>query len=95
MRKLPKMSKERREDLLRAFRELCNALGKECKEFNYNDITKSGQWALAYRKNCGWLIVCGLGGCGCALTRFNGYIKGTWNMMIAMEMTTMAVRGGW
>jgi hypothetical protein len=77
---------QHQEDLLAAFERLCERMGKTCRGFDADAIDDFHQWALKYRPGGGWMIVCGRGGVGCALTRYNGYIKSTWEMLIAVEM---------
>ncbi len=73
-RRLPKLNKQVRDELLDAFEQLCKKFGVKSMGFDYNAITATKQWALSYTEGLGWMIVCGLGGCGCALSRWNGYI---------------------
>ena len=87
--------KDERTTLLRAFEGVCKVLSKECLGFHVREISKENQWALKYTLGQGWMVVCGLGGVGAAMTRYNGYVKDTWSMMIALEMVSLAMRGGW
>lgn len=80
--KPPKVS---RQELLDTFDRMCKALGKSSKGFEPGKITGKDQWAMQYRKDCGWMIVCGLGGCGAALSRWNGYVQNRWDLMMLME----------
>lgn len=79
----PKVTKE---ELLDAFERLCAQMGVICRGFDRNLIDGGDQWALFHRRGYGWMVVCGLGGCGVALGRFNNYIPTRWSMLMALEM---------
>jgi len=81
--KLPKVTKKQ---LANALQRLCNAVGTTSRGFDVNAIDGGDQWALKHNPGAGWMVVCGLGGCGAALTRWNGYIRYRWNMLMALEI---------
>lgn len=92
--RVPRVKKE---ELLFAFETMCRQLGKVSKGFDAESITApcdgdkydgTDQWAMKYTKRCGWMIVCGKGGCGCALSRFNGYVQTRWNFLMLIEAVT-------
>ena len=83
MEKLPKVSKD---DLKFALERLCKAVGTTSRGFDVGAINGPDQWALHHRPGAGWMVVCGLGGCGAALSRWNGYIRYRWNVLMALEM---------
>jgi hypothetical protein len=43
---------------------------------------------MKYSKGCGWMVVSGKGGCGAALSRWNGYMQTRWNFMMMIEAVT-------
>ncbi len=82
------------DELLRAFDKMCKRLGKVSRGFEPNKITApidgdkydgTSQWAISYTTGFGYMIVCGAGGCGCALGRSGGYIKKRWNLLMLIE----------
>lgn len=86
--------------LLHAFETLCKQFGVVSRGFEPDKITApidgdlydgTTQWAMRHGPQ-GWMIVCGKGGAGCVFTRWNGYIRTRWDFLMAMEMTTHAVR---
>lgn len=83
MQKLPKVTKK---ELVDALDRLCAAVGTTSRGTNVDAIDGPSQWALAYRPGAGWMVVSGLGGCGAALSRWNGYIRYRWNVLMALEM---------
>lgn len=89
---VPEYEAQNQVDLLSAFNRFCALRGKTSHGFDVGAITAVNQWALKYVPRCGWMIVSGLGGCGAAMTRFNGYIKDTWSMLIAVEMMEKVTR---
>jgi len=69
-------------------------MGVRSKGFNPEEITApidgdkhdgTIQWAMKKTKGFGWMVVSGWKGCGCPLSRFNGYIKGRWNFLMMIE----------
>ena len=54
-----KAPKVKRESLLRIFNRICKKLNKKSHGFDFNAIDGKDQWAMKYRKGCGWMIVCG------------------------------------
>ena len=83
MQKLPKVTKEQ---LVTALDDLCRVVGTTSRGLNVDAIDGPDQWALAHRPGTGWMVVSGLGGCGAALSRWNGYIRYRWNVLMALEM---------
>ena len=90
--KTPKVSDKQ---LLHAFERLCAHFNVLSRGFSPKDITAPidgekydgiPQWAMHHLKGFGWMIICGAGGCGAVFSRYNGYIKGRWNFLMAMEM---------
>ncbi len=73
-----------REDLARAFERMCKTLGKTSRAFDVNAIDGPHQWAMMNRDGL-WMIVSGLGGCGAAVSRRNGYVQGDWNFLMLIE----------
>lgn len=61
-------------------------MGVTCRGFDPNLIDGRDQWALIHKRGYGRMVVCGLGGCGVALGRFNNYIPTRWSMLMALEM---------
>jgi len=97
MAKAPKVSDK---ELLDAFGRLCKKIGVVSRGFDVAAITApcdgakhdgTTQWAMKKTKGLGWMVVCGKGGCGCALSRWNGYIKGRWNFLMMIEAVTWAL----
>jgi len=91
---VPKVTKAA---LLQAFEILCDKLGVKSRGFDVEAITApcdgpaydgTKQWAMKYTKGCGWMIVCAKGGCGCALSRWNGYVQTRWNFLMLIEAVT-------
>ena len=80
---LPKVT---RKQLEVALQNLCRAMGTTSRGFDVDAIDGGNQWALEYTKGCGWMVVSGLGGVGAALSRWNGYIRNRWNLLMALEM---------
>ncbi len=82
--KTPKVKKA---ELLRAFERVCKLIGKKSNGFDANINLDNGrnQWAMLYRKKCGWMVVCGSGGCGAALSRWNGYLPTRWSFLMMLE----------
>lgn len=83
MQKLPKVTKD---ELVAALDRLCAAVGTTSRGLNVDAINGPNQWALSHLPGAGWMVVCGLGGCGAALSRWNGYIRYRWNVLMALEM---------
>ena len=81
--KLPKVTKE---GLVDALNRLCEAVGTTSRGLDVSAINGKDQWALKYTPGVGWMVVCGLGGCGAALSRWNGYMRYRWNVLMALEM---------
>jgi hypothetical protein len=50
------------------------------------------RWAMKYTKGCGWMVVCGTGGCGAPLSRWNGYMQTRWNFLMMIEAVDNVVR---
>lgn len=82
------------DDLLRAFDRLCEKYGVVSRGFKPEEITApidgskhdgTKQWAMKHRKNFGWMIVSGWKGCGCVVTRANGYVKNRWDFLMLIE----------
>lgn len=90
---IPKVKKSQ---LLESFNRLCEAYGVESAGFDPNKIASpfDGHWAMSYTKNLGWMIVCGMGGCGAKFTRFNGYIKNRWDFLMFIEGIFWAKKDG-
>ena len=86
---LPKVTKQ---ELEFALDRLCRAMGTTSRGFNVDAIDGMDQWALMYKPGAGWMVVSGLGGCGAALSRWNGYIRYRWNLLMALEMAESAMR---
>lgn len=86
---VPRVKKAR---LLEAFEGMCLALGKTSRGFDVAAIKGKGEWAMRYCEKCGWMVVCGLGGCGVALGRWNAYMQTRWNFMMMMEAVTETAR---
>lgn len=82
--KTPKVTKKQ---LLDAFQRLCTEMNVTCRGFDPDAINGRDQWALIHKRGCGWMVVCGLGGCGVALGRWNNYLPTRWSMLMALEMT--------
>lgn len=82
--KLPKVTKAQ---LVDALNRLCEAVGTTSRGLNVGAIDGPDQWALKHTPKFGWMVVCGLGGCGAALSRWNGYIRYRWNVLMALEMS--------
>ncbi len=82
----------KRAQLLEAFERMCLALGKTSRGFDAKAISAKDQWAMSYTPKCGWLIVCGLGGCGVPLGRWNAYVQTRWNFMMLLEAVAEGVR---
>jgi len=85
--------------LLDAFEDLCRVMGTTNRGFDYKAITApiSGaaydgteQWAMMYRDGMGWMVVGGIGGCGAALSRWNGYMRTRWDFMMMLEAVVWA-----
>jgi hypothetical protein len=72
-------------ELLGVFNHMCAVLGKQSLGFNPDLINGADQWAMKYTPKCGWMVVSGLGGCGAALSRWNGYMQTRWNFLMMME----------
>ena len=73
---------------------MCNALGVVSAGFDVDAITApidgprhdgKTRWAMKHTKRCGWMVVCGAGGCGAVLSRWNGYMQTRWNFMMMIE----------
>lgn len=88
---VPRVTKD---ELLQAFADMCRRLGKISRGFDVEAITApcdgpqyggTPQWAMKYQKRCGWMIVSGKGGCGAALSRWNGYVQTRWNFLMLIE----------
>ena len=86
---LPKVTKK---ELASALQRLCQEVGATSRGFNVEAIDGRDQWALKYTKGYGWMVVCGLGGCGAAISRWNGYIRYRWNLLMALEMAWEVAR---
>jgi hypothetical protein len=78
--------------LLQAFERMCKALGKTSRGFDVEAIDAQDQWAMKYTPKCGWMIVCGLGGCGVPLGRWNAYVQTRWNFLMLLEAVETACR---
>jgi hypothetical protein len=91
MKKVP-MPKVSKKELRVALDRLCQELGTTSRGFDVGAINGPDQWALKYTPGCGWMVVCGLGGCGAALSRWNGYIRYRWNLLMALEMAQITMR---
>jgi hypothetical protein len=90
MKKTPRVT---RAELVDALDRLCDAVGTVSRGFNVEAIDGPDQWALRYCRGYGWMVVCGLGGCGCALSRANGFVRNRWSLLMALEMArTVAVK---
>ena len=74
-----------KEKLLHAFERMCKQLGKQSRGFDVEAIDGRDQWAMRHRPECGWMVVCGLGGCGAALSRWNGYVPTRWSLLMLIE----------
>jgi hypothetical protein len=85
--KTPKVSRAK---LLDRFETMCTTLGKQSRGFDVDAINGVDQWAMR-KKAEGWMIVCGLGGCGSALTRWNGYVATRWSLLMLIEAVTNAL----
>jgi hypothetical protein len=81
--KLPRVT---RKQLTDALSRLCQLVGTTSRGLDVEAIDGPDQWALRHTPGLGWMVVCGLGGCGAALSRWNGYIRYRWNMLMALEM---------
>ena len=88
------MPKTSDEDLLRAFDRMCRRLGKVSRGFDAGAITApldgakhdgTTQWAMKHTKGFGWMIVCGSGGCGAALSGAGGYVKKRHDLLMLIE----------
>ena len=82
------------EQLLHALEVLCRQFNAVSRGFDYNAITApidgdkydgTTQWAIRHTSQ-GYMIVCGHGGCGAVMARWNGYIRTRWDFLMAMEM---------
>ena len=94
------MSKVSDQELLSAFERMCRALGKVSRGFDADAITApidgpkhdgTSQWAMKHTKGFGWMVVCGAGGCGAALSRGCGYVKKKWDFLMLIEAVTWAM----
>jgi hypothetical protein len=94
--KVPRVSKA---ELLRAFEAMCRKIGVESAGFDPKAITAPidgskhdgvTRWAISYNKRFGYMIVSGAYGCGCPLSRFNGYVKNRWDLLMLIEAVTHA-----
>jgi hypothetical protein len=90
--------KVKKRELLSAFELLCKKMGVVSKGFHPESITApidgekydgTKQWAMK-KTSFGWMVVCGKGGMGAVLSRWNGYIKGRWNFLMMIEAVTWA-----
>lgn len=84
--------------LLDAFASMCNKLGIVSRGFDVKAITApidgdkhdgTKQWAMN-KAECGWMVVCGKGGCGAALSRWNGYVRTRWDFLMLLEAVSWA-----
>ena len=82
----------KKDQLLQAFDRMCKTLGKTSRGFDKDAIDGKDQWAMKYTKDCGWIIVCGLGGCGIPLGRWNAYMQTRWNFLMMLEAVEQAVQ---
>lgn len=88
------MSRVSEQELLSAFERMCRQLGVMSRGFDADAITAPidgpkydgiEQWAMRHTEGLGWMVVCGAGGCGAALSRGNGYVKKKWNFLMLIE----------
>jgi len=86
------------EDLLKTFERMCTSLGVLSRGFHPEDITApidgarydgTKQWAIHHNQK-GWMVVCGSGGCGAALSRWNGYVRERWDFLLLLEAVEIA-----
>jgi hypothetical protein len=89
------------EQLLRTFQYLCDVMGVVSRGFDREAITApidgsaydgTSQWAMHHEIKLGWMVVCGAGGCGAALSRWNGFIMNRWDFLMMMEAVIHAIR---
>lgn len=94
--KIPKVSKK---ELLQSFERMCKVFGVVSAGFDRQAITApidgdkydgKIRWAMNYEKRFGWMVVCGAGGCGACLSRYNGYMQTRWNFLMMIEAVTNA-----
>ena len=95
------MSKVSDQELLAAFERMCRALGKVSRGFDVDAITApidgprhdgTTQWAMKRVEGFGWMVVCGAGGCGAALSRGAGYVKKKWDFLMLIEAVAQAAQ---
>jgi len=89
-RRIVTVPRVKKASLLQAFENMCKALSKTSRGFDVKAIDGKNQWAMTYKPKCGWMVVCGLGGCGAALSRWNGYMQTRWNFLMMLEAVTDA-----
>ncbi len=88
--KTPKVSDT---DLLNAFEHLCKVAGKQSRGFDVTAIDGEDQWAMKNTpKYGGWMAVCGLGGCGVAVGRFNARLPTRWSFLMMLEAYAQGCR---
>ena len=97
--RVPKVSDKQ---LLDAFNEVCRTVGVVSRGFDYEAITApidgakhdgTFQWAMRHRDGLGWMVVSGWRGCGCALSRWNGYVRTRWDFLLLLEAVAIGIHG--
>mgnify|MGYP001565498213 CR=1 FL=1 len=98
---MPRAPAVTNKQLLQAFETLCKKYKVASRGFEPKKITAplSGkeydgtpQWAIKHQPSVGYMIVCGLGGCGVVFTRWNGYMRTRWDFLMLIEALTWAKR---
>ena len=80
-------------ELVSALDRLCAIVGKTSHGFAVDRINGGDQLAIKYTPGFGWMVVCGIGGCGAALSRAGGYHRTRWSLLMALEMSFLVARG--
>lgn len=82
------------EQILAAFNRLCNLYGVISAGFHPENITApidedkhdgKERWAIKYRPELGYMIVCGWKGCGVRFGRWNCYMTTKWDFLMLLE----------
>jgi hypothetical protein len=89
-----------KKELLRVFESLCSRMGKTSAGFDASAITApidgpkhdgKSRWAMKHTKGLGWMVVRGTGGCGAALSRWDGYMRTRRSFLLMMEAVIWAL----
>lgn len=90
--KLPRISKQVRQELLEQFELLCESLGKTCGGFDTANIRGPDQWVLLHESGRGWAIVSGWGGCGIPFGFAVGHVRTGAEMIRLLWMANLAIQ---